>query len=437
MVLFLLGILKLAGLLRPAAVACTGLCGIITSPFGDVWLPIVLAAVTMVIVILALIYALAPALGRNDIRAWVRVKIYDELATIVLIMLFAAFGAAIFAIQPANQLASVGLIPTDCPPTVSSGCIGSVTGPSGIQYLPNSCYGYTQLNAPPTPNPSLVTSPGPNTQYADYNNLFFISLCDYRTFNNNVNTFSEGLYWIAAISAIAPTIHKNYPGRALQGIGTWFQNYTFGHVGVSYNLDLLPIEPVFFYIVPYMNTIYILLVASQVQELLVASAGIVFAIFMAIGLIARAFGVTRTFGNAMIAFAIGIGFIYPLMVTISYGFLDSSLTVAGQEFTCVLGWPSPGGIGCGAFPTDQITGLLGSMIGIALGGFVGGALTLGSLPIALFPIINAFLIYGGLVAIGLTFIPLLNLVIVDVFIVDFSRAMGERMDFLSLFTRIL
>ena len=33
---------------------------------------------------------------------------------------------------------------------------------------------------------------------------------------------------------------------------------------------------------------------------------------------------------------------------------------------------------------------------------------------------------------GLTFIPFLNFTIVDAFIVDFSKAIGERLDFMSL-----
>jgi hypothetical protein len=45
--------------------------------------------------------------------------------------------------------------------------------------------------------------------------------------------------------------------------------------------------------------------------------------------------------------------------------------------------------------------------------------------------------YLGLIIIGLVFVPLLNFIIVDTFIIDFSQAIGERMDFLSMLTGIL
>ena len=34
-------------------------------------------------------------------------------------------------------------------------------------------------------------------------------------------------------------------------------------------------------------------------------------------------------------------------------------------------------------------------------------------------------------------IPFLNFIIVDVFVIDFSQAVGERMDFLRLFTALV
>jgi len=43
----------------------------------------------------------------------------------------------------------------------------------------------------------------------------------------------------------------------------------------------------------------------------------------------------------------------------------------------------------------------------------------------------------GLAIAGLTFIPFLNFTIVDAFIVDFSRAIGEKIDFMTLLLGII
>ena len=53
------------------------------------------------------------------------------------------------------------------------------------------------------------------------------------------------------------------------------------------------------------------------------------------------------------------------------------------------------------------------------------------------PFLSTFLQVLGYMLAGFTFIPFLNFIIVDTFIIDFSQAIGERMDFMSLLAGVV
>jgi hypothetical protein len=213
-------------------------------------------------------------------------------------------------------------------------------------------------------------------------------------------------------------------------------------INVTVSLNLLPIEPVFHYMVPLLNSLYIFYILVQVQYLLIGASGLIFGVLMVVGLVARSFGVTRTFGGAMIAFALGIGFVYPLMTSISYGFLDNTINVAGNNLLCNFG------VGNNAQGHACVGVFIGGVM-LFVGYLFGNMFTGGTLAIVtsfaggaagflfVWHLAQQLLIYGALVSIGLTFIPLMNITVVDTFIVDFSRSVGERMDFISLLTRIM
>jgi hypothetical protein len=111
----------------------------------------------------------------------------------------------------------------------------------------------------------------------------------------------------------------------------------------------------------------------------------------------------------MIAFGIGLGVIYPLLVVITYGYIDVSICA-----TCLQS-ASNG--------TLFLNGFVSLMTSLWTGGFTGVGTTMGTI----------FLDTGYVIA-GLTFIPLLNFAIVDAFIIDFSSAIGEKMSFGQLFS---
>ncbi len=331
----------------------------------NVWFPIVLMAVSVIIGIAALFYMLSPALGRNDMKVWARAKIYDGLVTIVFAIIFVSFSTMLICVNPVTPLNSIGLLPQACNPA----------------------------NAGATPSPSNVAD------------IFGVATCDMYQYNTDLAQFSTSLFWFSLAGGIAPAIPVN--------LG-------YGGIGISFTIQLLPIVFVHQYIIPYMQVYYALSIASLLQQYLISSSMLLFSAFIIIGLIARSFGVTKSFGGAMIAFGLGIGVVYPLMVGLTYGFLDSAIAHAA------IGGATSGV----AVPLDT----LGNFLVQSLLNIVNPL----NYTNAVFSKIFAPLImYAGFIGAGLVFIPLLNLVVVDAFIVDFSRSIGERMDLFSILTRIL
>ncbi len=397
-------------------------------------------AVLLVTSVLGVMYIISPLLGQTSIRTWIRTKFYEEMSSLVFIFAFLVFGALIFTFPITGAFTGLGIVPNQCNPAHNSALAQTIALSS---------------------DPSM------------YSNLYFLSLCDMNNYNGAVSTFNVYTYYLAGLTSIAPMLGLQFPPRSQSPISEVSQaaegagveaggvglvtdppspestdnpneippidegGVTDTGIGISTSIELLPISPTFHYVIPMLNMLYIFFILSQVQMLLIASSALIYAILMSLGLVARSFGITRTFGGAMIAFAIGIGFIYPLMTAISYGFLDYSIQIAGHQFVCTFN-PIPDSL-CGGQET-----LIGRILG-AIGAFVsdiftlnpGGAIIAVTASPVILPIFRSFVIYSGLIAMGLSLIPLLNLTVVDAFIVDFSKSIGERMDFLSLLTRIL
>ena len=119
----------------------------LTAPYTS-WFPIAALAVLAFTGIVLVIYMLGPLLGDSgNIRAWSRMKFYELITSLILIIIFAAMATSICTVDPTSALGSVGLISSSC----SSG-----TG----------------------------------------NNIYSISLCDLYTFNTYVLNFNELLYLV-------------------------------------------------------------------------------------------------------------------------------------------------------------------------------------------------------------------------------------------------
>ena len=326
-----------------------------------------LVAVT-VLVVLALIYALSGFIGRSDIKVWVRVKIFDTLISLMLIAIFMYAAANILYKIPLGYLNTAKLVPPPCASATS--------------------------------------------------NLYSLSTCDMYQFNVYTDNFEYIEYWGSMLLSIVPQL--TWQG----GYQSPYEGQDTNIVGGAITLTLLPPNLTFKYLGAALDALFVFSLANGVQLIILSASAIILAILMSLGLLARMFGITKTFGGAMIAFAFGLGIIYPLLTTLTYGFIDYGISsTAGQ----ILGTQNLI-VGVGLltqYPIVKFITLLSSILTAS-----GSPLFSSLLPQSLFS-------YIGLITVGLTIIPMINLVIVDVFIIDFSQAIGERMDLLNLLVRVL
>jgi len=170
-------------------------------------------------------------------------------------------------------------------------------------------------------------------------------------------------------------------------------------------------------------------VLSQVQLLLLGGALLLFSLFLGVGLIARIFVITRSFGGAMIALGVGLGIIYPLMVCLTYGFVNVGMEQSWGVAT------SPAAALASATVYSQILSIITSISPLFNPlGVLGLSGSISAATAALQAWFMGLINYCGFAGAGLILVPFLNFLIVDVFVIDFSQAIGERMDFMRLLT---
>ncbi len=309
-------------------------------PFNPMdWFGIALIATLLIISVAALVYALSGLIASQNAKGWARLQIYEAILSIVLLLAFAAL-SYMFFLNPQHAYASVGLLPGTC------------------------------------------AAPNINT-------IFNLSQCD-------IGVFTNSAYGYLYTFIISGYIIGFSPGIALD-----FHIPTQPNVGISTKLDSLVPGGTADILSIAASALLTALVLNQVQVILLSSSLLFLSLFVTIGIVARTFGFTRTFGGAMIAIGLGVGLIYPMLVTITYGFIDPQLMTANLAV--------------------DISNAVQLIVGIVF---------TNSIPAYL----SAFVTKLGYLIMGLTFVPFLNFIIVDAFIVDFSKAIGERIDFMSMMT---
>lgn len=385
-------------LLQTTTNSCTsGLASCLSTIYLP-WFAFAGLAAIAVIAVLAVMYGISGFIGRSDIRTWVRVKIYDVVVSLVFIMIFVSIAAMLYNFN-VGGLTNVQLVPPQCQSGSSSNILGS--------------------NVDPTQN------------------IFAMAICDMYTFNTYTAEMNTAQYYMTlTLGALQPRLQIGLSGSTTQsGVAVGISTGTTSYI------TLIPAETAFKYLGTGVDLIYSFVLANDVQLLLLSAAPLVFAILVSLGLIARVFGVTRTFGGAMIAFGVGLGFLYPVLVSLTYGFINygisqvyssaaSSLATYGIiNIGTSVGLPlaGAGALASGAFPASKWITLLASL----------GSTTFNAATAFYTFLPEPIFVFAGLVWVGLTFIPLIVLVLVDVFIIDFSQAIGERMDLLSMLIRIL
>ena len=346
------------------ASACS-LTNILSSPY-TFWFPIVVLAAIMVILVAIVISMLAPLLGRNNLVPWARIKAYEEIATVIIAIIFLGFSSIICAFNPVPALSSIGLVPQSCSGSVNI----------------------------------AIT------------NIWGLATCNMYTFNQNfVHMLTVG-YWLNVLSTFGPTVNI---GATLGGVGADAAgSFTTG--------------PNSLYLSPLLSILIAEMTVSMLQVILLSSSAILFSFLIGIGLIARAFGTTRTFGNAMIALGIGIGLIYPLLVSVSYGFINTTfsniVSAEGTAFTSLISNT--------AITFASLISLLPVLFAPTT------VLSFGTGIVAqIWNIIGLFILLGSVVILGLIFIPALNFMILEAFVRDFSSALGQQVSFMEMLTQVI
>ena len=335
----------------------------LTAPY-TAWFPITLIAATLIIVILAAIYLFAPLMGREDIRRNIGIMIYQTLFSIVLIMAFGIFATWLCSFNAESFLQNLNLI--------------LVNGiPSGLAVPQNA-------------------------------NLYETAVYDLYWFTNygalaNTNYFLPVLYFVLNMGP-SLNIKVNFiPGVDDLGISA----------KGSFNLGGLVLGSYFNYVI---DALYWLFIINDVQFIIISAAPIIFAIFVSIGLIARIFGFSRSFGGSLIALGVGIGFVYPLMVSITYGFINVAYS---QLYNSMF--------------KNIATSTFGTNLQSALVSILTGAAVVNLILSTIYSMVNLV----GFTATASLILPILNFVVVNTFVIDFSQAFGERLDFMSLLARIV
>ncbi len=317
------------------------------------WIPVATAAVLVIMAIAGIVYALSGTIASTNARNWSRMQIYEALLSLVLIAIFGAF-SYMFFINPQGAFGALNLVP--------------------------STAGALPCNEATT--------------------IFTLASCDLAQFN--IATFKMANIWylMAFMISLVPSLSISIaPIPAVAGIGA-----SLGMPGI------IPLFDAALLIFAFAGTITIMIL-QEIQMVLISSALLFLSLFLTLGLISRTFGFSKTFGGAMIAFGLGLGLIYPLLVSLTYGYIDVQAH-----------------LGCLASSSCQT--LFSST---AFFRAFWGLLVLGTSSSSMAP----FYLQIGYLMAGLTFIPFLNFIILDAFIIDFSQAIGERMDFMSLLSQIV
>jgi len=331
----------------------------ITSPLL-LWFPIVVLAAVAMIGVLAAMYMLSQFAGRESMRVWAKIKIYEILLSLLTVILFLFLVSFIFSLNFQQIFGSAGLVPQECMP------------------------------------PSLTAT-----------DFFSLAICNMHQFNQQLLNLNSLIYYISLRLSMVPQLTIN-ASKVIQ--------YVTGIPGLGGSITLQPPSAFDTFMGYGLDVLYFAFVLTQVQLLLLAASLLLFSLFMSIGLISRMFVITRSFGGAMVAFGMGLGILFPLMVNLTYGFINVGLDANSSIFTA-------------ASLAVMVTGILGIVLV-----FLFATSPLSGPFIAL---LQSFLTFAGLIAVGLTVIPIINFIVIDSFIIDFSQAVGERMSFMSLLTNLI
>ncbi len=334
------------------------------------WLNIAILATLTTIGIASMLYMLGPTIKLNGMKQWSINQIYEAFISIALILIFIGL-LQFMLMNPQQPMSKANLVPQGC------------------------------TNA---------------------NTIYTLSTCDLSQFNNASYTMVDYIYAYSAIKYLTPSIEaKVFPIPSQDDI---FAEIKFPNPFDALGTNMLRYS---------FDAMVAFFVLAQVQLILLSSSLLFFSFFVTLGLISRTFGILRTFGGAMLALGIGIGLLFPLMVSISYGFVDvSANTACLQSLLCTSGT-----VASNINPISVTANSINFIADFILSFITPFQNAVGMPGQSLGAVFAPIFTEVGYIFAGLTFIPAFNIIIVDMFVSDLSSALGQKVSFQQLFTRLI
>ncbi len=313
--------------------------------FASKWLALAFLFALSVIMVAVFVYEISNISNSTNGKMWAKTQIYEAILSIIMLLIFIGIGSLLM-LNPKPAYNSIGILPFQCNTT-------------------------------------------------SINTIYNLSACDLGTFNSNVDTLIYVIYGFTFSAGLEPGFSIRISPDALFGQEELWRV----SAGIPSFLPTSSLD-IYSYVIVALIT---LLILNYVQMILLTGSLFFLAVFVSLGLVLRALGFSRSFGGSLIALGVGLGIIYPLLVSISYGF------VVASQSAIVL--PS-----FSAISSSNPLLIVSNFLSYMVGGYLDSL---------------------GYVLVGLTFLPFLNFIILDSFMIDFSSAIGERIGFMSLMTGLV
>ncbi len=226
--------------------------------------------------------------------------------------------------------------------------------------------------------------------------IYALSTCDLGTFLSTSNDWFSFMFYASYLSGMTLGFKAGFSSAA-GSVTISTEIKSLMPVGMEETMAIL------------MDLLLPTIMLNEVQMILLSAAPLIFAMLIALGVFAWMVGFSRRFGGTMIALAIGIGVVYPLLVSVTYGFIQVRIAAIISDVLSQL--------------AVFAAGFFAGLVSLQYGNIVSLAATLFS--------------GGSYVFAGLVLVPALNFMILDAFIVDFSKAIGLRVTFMELLSNLV
>ena len=370
----ILGIASSTNNLKSAILFTSALSELFNNTFTGSYTFALIAAM-IVFLIAAFVYMLSNVIGSHNGLNWAKTQIYQALIGIIILLVFIWLTPLLLS-NPSGALNSAGILPSTC-------------------------------------------------RSSNVNTLFNTSACDLSTFTTSATTLMQTIYYLTYVEALIPGV----------GIAPNIPSDVF-NVGFKSEVSSIAPKSIDDMTSVVLEALILGLLLNQVQMLIISAAPLLLSLFISIGVIAWIFGISRSFGGTMIALGVGLGIIYPLLVTITYGFISTGLLATLNNPTNLQGMLNAFGnmvlnVSIALFNLITIwsTNNFAANTGANLQAItISASQAYQSAMGEIYLLLEAM----GFVFAGLTFIPFLNFTILDSFVMDFSKAIGERVSFMDL-----